>query len=410
MYTLATATDADINLYLPDGKLLATNQPAIFDKKILTNYLHPVAYASIIESKENRFLQIEQVGDLQFKTVYLALKNGENQELQAIIAIPFFESEEELNLMITEVFSNILIIFVLIFLFFLVISYFVSKNLTHPFKLLTQKLKDTDLENNEYMVWPGKDEIGLLVNEYNNMLYKLETSKKVLASNEKESAWREMAKQVAHEIKNPLTPMKLTLQHLLRLQAADKLDNGKALVNPINSIIHQVDTLSDIASSFSTFAKMPLPKNQELEFRKVVLKAVSIFNYRDDVEIEFTDQTGEGTSTKIMGDPKLYGRVISNLIINGIQAVEEGKKPKILVNLYFDGQEHIKLSIKDNGKGISDELKEKVFLPNFSTKSEGSGLGLAIAKRGVETAGGKIWFETSSDTGTTFYLLFPLIP
>tara|TARA_R100000322_G_C5283359_1_gene150408 strand:- start:168 stop:503 length:336 start_codon:yes stop_codon:yes gene_type:complete len=111
-----------------------------------------------------------------------------------------------------------------------------------------------------------------------------------------------------------------------------------------------------------------------------------------------------------MGDPKLYGRVISNLIINGIQAVEEGKKPKILVNLYFDGQEHIKLSIKDNGKGISDELKEKVFLPNFSTKSEGSGLGLAIAKRGVETAGGKIWFETSSDTGTTFYLLFPLIP
>lgn len=184
LYTLATATDADINLYLPDGKLLATNQPAIFDKKILTNYLHPVAYASIIESKENRFLQIEQVGDLQFKTVYLALKNGENQELQAIIAIPFFESEEELNLMITEVFSNILIIFVLIFLFFW-LSLICFKNLTHPFKLLTQKLKDTDLENNEYMVWPGKDEIGLLVNEYNNMLYKLETSKKVLASNEK---------------------------------------------------------------------------------------------------------------------------------------------------------------------------------------------------------------------------------
>lgn len=410
LYALANATDADINLYLPNGKLMATNQPAIFDKKILTNYVHPEAYAPIIESKENRFLQTEQVGDLQYKTVYLALKNGENQELQAIIAIPFFESEEELNLMITEVFSNILIIFVVIFLFFLIISYFVSKNLIHPFKLLTQKLKDTDLDNNEYMVWPGKDEIGLLVNEYNNMLYKLETSKKVLASNEKESAWREMAKQVAHEIKNPLTPMKLTLQHLLRLQEADKLDNGKALVNPINSIIHQVDTLSDIASSFSTFAKMPLPKNQELQFRKVVVKTISIFKYREDVEIEFTDHTGEGSSTKIMGDPKLYGRVISNLIINGIQAVIEGKKPKILVNLFFEGEECIKLSIKDNGKGISDELKEKVFLPNFSTKSEGSGLGLAIAKRGVETAGGKIWFETSHETGTTFFLQFPLIP
>lgn len=410
LYALASATDADINLYLPEGILMATNQPTIFDKKILTHYLHPKAYAAIIESLENRFLQTEQVGGLQYKTVYLALKNGENQRLQAIIAIPFFESEEELDLMITEVFSNILIIFVVIFLLFLIISYFVSKNLTHPFKLLTQKLKETDLENNEYMVWPVKDEIGLLVNEYNNMLFKLESSKKVLASNEKESAWREMAKQVAHEIKNPLTPMKLTLQHLLRLQAANKLDNGQALVNPINSIIHQVDTLSDIASSFSTFAKMPLPKNQELEFRNVVFATVSLFYNREDAEIELEDLSNEGTSTKIMGDPKLYSRVISNLIINGIQAVVEGVKPHILVKLVFEGEAHIKLAIKDNGKGISEDLKDKVFMPNFSTKTEGSGLGLAIAKRGVETAGGKIWFETSTGVGTTFYLLFPLIP
>tara|TARA_R110001592_G_scaffold101302_1_gene286756 strand:- start:199884 stop:203519 length:3636 start_codon:yes stop_codon:yes gene_type:complete len=410
LYALASATDADINLYLPDGILMATNQPTIFDKKILTHYLHPKAYAAIIESLENRLLQTEQVGGLQYKTVYLALKNGENQRLQAIIAIPFFESEEELNLMITEVFSNILIIFVVIFLLFLIISYFVSKNLTHPFKLLTQKLKDTDLENNEYMVWPAKDEIGLLVNEYNNMLYKLESSKKVLASNEKESAWREMAKQVAHEIKNPLTPMKLTLQHLLRLQAADKLDTGQALVNPINSIIHQVDTLSDIASSFSTFAKMPLPKNQELELRNVVFETISIFYNREDADIELEDLTNEGTSTKIMGDPKLYSRVISNLVINGIQAAVEGRKSKVLIQLFFEGEAHIKLAIKDNGKGISEELKDKVFMPNFSTKTDGSGLGLAIAKRGVETAGGKIWFETSTGSGTTFFLLFPLMP
>ncbi|GEO21967.1 hypothetical protein CQA01_25010 [Cyclobacterium qasimii] len=410
LYALASATDADINLYLPDGILMATNQPTIFDKKILTHYLHPKAYAAIIESMENRLLQTEQVGGLQYKTVYLALKNGENQRLQAIIAIPFFESEEELNVMITEVFSNILIIFVVIFLLFLIISYFVSKNLTHPFKLLTQKLKDTDLENNEYMVWPAKDEIGLLVNEYNNMLFKLESSKKVLASNEKESAWREMAKQVAHEIKNPLTPMKLTLQHLLRLQAANKLDTGQALVNPINSIIHQVDTLSDIASSFSTFAKMPLPKNQELELRNVVFETISIFYNREDADIELEDLTNEGTSTKIMGDPKLYSRVISNLVINGIQAAVEGKKSKVLVQLVFEGEAHIKLAIKDNGKGISEELKDKVFMPNFSTKTDGSGLGLAIAKRGVETAGGKIWFETSTESGTTFFLLFPLIP
>lgn len=409
LYSLANAADADINLYLPNGLLMASNQPAIFDKKILTRYLHPRAYEGVIENQENRLLQIESVGTMQFKTVYLALKNGENQQLQAIIAIPFFEAEEELNVMITEVFSNILVIFVLMFLVFLIISYFVSRHLTHPFKLLTQKLKDTDLENNEYMVWPSKDEIGLLVNEYNNMLFKLEASKKVLASNEKESAWREMAKQVAHEIKNPLTPMKLTLQHLLRLKAENKLDQKDALEKPILSIIHQVDTLSEIASSFSTFAKMPLPQNQELDFRAVVNECVSLFSTREDLHLEFDDDIPEGSSSKIMGDEKLYGRVISNLIINGIQAVPEGKKPMIQICLNYEKKGMIQLAIKDNGKGIDDDLKEKVFLPNFSTKSDGSGLGLAIAKRGVETAGGKIWFKTSKNSGTVFYLLFPLI-
>lgn len=409
LYALASATDTDINLYLPEGKLMATNQPAIFDKKILSQYLHPSAYAAIIESMENRLLQTEWVGNMQFKTVYLALKHAESQKLQAIIAIPFFEAEEELNLMITEVFSNILIIFVVMFLIFLVISYFVSKHLTQPFRLLTQKLKETNLENNEYMVWPSKDEIGLLVNEYNNMLFKLETSKKVLASNEKESAWREMAKQVAHEIKNPLTPMKLTLQHLLRLQGENKLNHAGALEKPILSIIHQVDTLSDIASSFSTFAKMPLPQNKELDFREVVLEAVSLYCNRQDAVIEFEDGIPGGSSTKIMGDEKLYGRVISNLIINGIQAVPEGRKPTIHIQLSIEAGSQIKLAIRDNGKGIDEDLKEKVFLPNFSTKSEGSGLGLAIAKRGVETAGGKIWFHTTKGSGTVFYLLFPLV-
>ncbi|NHE58511.1 sensor histidine kinase [Cyclobacterium plantarum] len=409
LFALASATDTDINLYLPEGKLLATNQPAIFDKKILSHFLHPKAYAAIIESMENRLLQTEWVGNMQFKTVYLALKHAESQKLQAIIAIPFFEAEEELNLMITEVFSNILIIFVVMFLIFLIISYFVSKHLTQPFRLLTQKLKETNLENNEYMVWPSKDEIGLLVNEYNNMLFKLETSKKVLASNEKESAWREMAKQVAHEIKNPLTPMKLTLQHLLRLQGENKLNHSGALEKPIMSIIHQVDTLSDIASSFSTFAKMPLPQNKELDFREVVMEAVSLYCNREDTLIEFEDETPGEKAIIIMGDRKLYGRVISNLIINGIQAVPEDRKPIIQIQLTIENEAQVKLAIRDNGKGIDEDLKAKVFLPNFSTKSEGSGLGLAIAKRGVETAGGKIWFQTSSDSGTVFYLLFPLV-
>ena len=405
VYLLSGNTNTDINIYLLSGRMVATNQPNIFEKKILTDYINPEAYAEIIESQNNYLIINERVGSLNYKTVYLALREQQNQSLAGVIAIPFFESETDLNELIVDVFSNILNIFVFIFIIFLIVSYFVSKRLTTPFKLLTQKIKSTSLENNEPMNWPAQDEIGLLVNEYNNMLFKLEASLKILASNEKESAWREMAKQVAHEIKNPLTPMKLTLQHMLRLQAEGKLDDPKMLTKPLQTLINQVDVLSDIATSFSTFAKMPLPENDLMEFRSVVGEAVELFQNHERGQVILEDETqGE---LLIMGDPKLFGRVISNLIINGIQSVESDKQAEIRVIL-SQQEKVVQLEIRDNGKGVDDALRDKIFMPNFSTKSEGSGLGLAIAKRGVETAGGKIWLTTTVGMGTSFFLSFPI--
>lgn len=405
IYQLAGSTNTDINLYLPNGKLVATNQPNIFEKKILTDYLNPKAFAEIVESEDNHLILDEQVGSLNYKTVYLALRDKEKQQLLGVIAIPFFESETELNELIVDVFSSILNIFAVIFIVFLIISYFVSKRLTMPFKLLTQKIKATTLQHNEPMNWPAQDEIGMLVNEYNNMLFKLEASTKILASNEKESAWREMAKQVAHEIKNPLTPMKLTLQHMLRLQAAGKLDDPEMLKKPVQTLINQVDVLSDIATSFSTFAKMPLPKNDLMDFRLVVLEAVQLFQNHERGKVDLIDGTkGE---LLIMGDSKLFGRVISNLIINGIQSVESDRQAEVQV-LLSQQKQRVQLEIRDNGKGVDEDLKDKIFMPNFSTKSEGSGLGLAIAKRGVETAGGMIWFTTKIGIGSSFFLSFPL--
>jgi signal transduction histidine kinase len=405
--SLSGTTNLEINVYEKEGYLKASSQPNIFDKRILTKYINPMAIVEVVEGQNNLVLLQERVGSLNYKTVYAAVRSTDGQEIKAIVAIPFFESESELDLLIADVLSNILNIFVLVFIMFLFVSYFVSRNLTFPFKLLTQKLKATDLDNNEPMYWPAKDEIGLLVNEYNNMLFKLEASKNVLASTEKESAWREMAKQVAHEIKNPLTPMKLTLQHLLRLQSEGKIDDPKKLKKPIETLIHQVDTLSDIATSFSTFAKMPLPKNELMDFRKVVQDTLELFKNREKGTISFEDLS-HSDRLKIMGDDHLFGRVISNLIINGIQAVEEPDKPEIKVRLKEEEGQVI-LEIQDNGKGIPDELKDKIFIPNFSTKSEGSGLGLAIAKRGVETAGGRIWFETAIGKGSTFFLSFDLV-
>ncbi|WP_192346692.1 HAMP domain-containing sensor histidine kinase [Algoriphagus sp. Y33] len=404
---LANTTASDIHVYSSEGKLESTNRPNIFDKKILAPLINPKAIAEIQEMGQSQYLADEQIGKLRYKTVYLSIPAVAKQENLGILAVPFFESETELNTLIADVLSNIFNTFVVIFILFLFVSYFVSTNLTFPFKLLTQKLKVTNLENNEPMHWGSKDEIGLLVNEYNNMLFKLENSKKVLASTEKESAWREMAKQVAHEIKNPLTPMKLTLQHLIRLQDAGGLDDAEKLKRSLETLIHQVDALSGIASSFSTFAKMPLPNNELINFKSVLNKVLELFSGDPQVELIFQDDSFTH-NIPIMGDDKLFGRVISNLIINGVQAVEPGVKPKIRIWLWMTDQA-VFLEITDNGKGISDELKDKIFIPNFSTKSTGSGLGLAIAKSGVETAGGKIWFETKLGKGTTFYLTFPLI-
>jgi two-component system nitrogen regulation sensor histidine kinase NtrY len=408
MNNLSGNANTDINLYNKSGVLISTSQPNIFDKKVLTKYINPKAIVELVEGQNNLALLEERIGNLNFKSVYAAIRSNDGQEVQAIVAVPFFESETELDLLIADVLSNIINIFVLVFIMFLVISYFVSKNLTFPFKLLTQKLKVTGLENNEPMYWPAKDEIGLLVNEYNNMLFKLEASKKDLADSEKESAWREMAKQVAHEIKNPLTPMKLTLQHLLRLQAEGNLQDPEKLKKPLETLIHQVDTLSDIANSFSNFAKMPQPKKELMDFKEVVLGTLELFKNRENGKIIFGDLITEEENLTVLGDKQLFGRIIGNLIINGFQASDQVKKALIHVFLrMIDGQ--VVLEVRDNGKGIPRELKDKIFIPNFSTKSEGSGLGLAIAKRGVETEGGKIWFETEEGKGTSFFLAFDVV-
>ncbi len=404
--TLATTVGTDIHLYGKEGSLLTSSRMAIFEKKLLSSRMHPGAMAALVEAKEVEVLLEEQVGKLKYQAVYSAIPSPGNSSINAVVAIPFFESEEELNSLISDVLGNVFNTFVVIFILFLIISFLVTKNLTLPFRLLTQKLKVTNLENNEPMYWSSKDEIGLLVNEYNQMLSKLEASKKVLASTEKESAWREMAKQVAHEIKNPLTPMKLTLQHLLRLEKEGKLEDADKLKKSLETLIHQVDALSGIASSFSTFAKMPLPNNELMNFKEVLLRVLELFKTDKRMELEFQDDSFTD-QISILGDDKLFGRVISNLIINGMQAVAPGIKPQIRIWLWLTDRA-VFLEISDNGKGIPVELRDKIFIPNFSTKSQGSGLGLAIAKSGVETAGGKIWFETELGKGTTFFLTFPL--
>ncbi|MGB3617694.1 MAG: ATP-binding protein, partial [Catalinimonas sp.] len=397
-------TETDLNLFGTDGRLVVATQSMIYDKGLIARFAPPEAVAAIVEQNEDHVVLAEDVGSFHYSAVYKALRSFETGRLVGILSIPFFESKAELDRQIVDVVTMIMNVFTAIFLLFLLLSYFASRLLTEPLKLITQKLKRTTLDRNEPLEWDTNDEIGLLVTEYNRMIQKLEASRAALSRSEKESAWREMARQVAHEIKNPLTPMKLTLQHLER---ALKNGNGNARAlseRAVNTLLTQVDTLNDIATSFSAFAKMPVPKTERFELVGLVRRTVQLYESDAATELRLELPAGERW---VVGDAQLMSRTLTNLLLNAIQSVPAERTPGVSVRV-TSRRDRVTIQVSDNGTGIPEAIQDKVFVPNFSTKYAGSGLGLAVAKRGVEHAGGRIWFETEDDRGTRFYIELPL--
>lgn len=256
---------------------------------------------------------------------------------------------------------------------------------------------------NEKIAYQRNDEIGQLVHEYNRMLEELASSADKLAQNERESAWREMAKQVAHEIKNPLTPMKLSVQHLQRnLQHKD--DKDREFVNRISeTLIQQIDTLSAIATSFSDFAKMPQAKPEKLDLLHVLSPIADLYREIPDLEIVLMS---DNESHHVLADKDHLNRIFSNILKNALQSIPDGRKGKIAIDIK-NSINDIRIEISDNGIGIPDDKKDKIFIPNFTTKSSGTGLGLAMVKNLVEQSGGKVWFTTELDKGTSFFIEFP---
>jgi two-component system, NtrC family, nitrogen regulation sensor histidine kinase NtrY len=406
VFKLARIIEADINLYNTNGQLFATSQPAVFENYLLSELLNPQAKLELSSFGKNRIILNESIGTLGFRTVYLPIRSPETGNNFGVLGMPFFESQAVLENQQIEVLSNILITFTIVFIIFLAIAYVVADVLTYPFRYISQKLKRISLTSlNQPLEWKSEDEIGLMVSEYNKMLLNLENSKEALAQSQKESAWREMAQQVAHEIKNPLTPMKLTLQHMQRIIEVRDLERLKNLDKSINSLLNQVETLSDIATTFSAFAKMPMPKSERFDLVPLLKHTIRLHENHPGVKLQ-TDIREE--SCFVLGDEKLLGRIISNLIINAIQSVPENNNPEIQVLLKKLRNSRVILSVRDNGRGIPEEIRDKIFTPNFSTKVTGSGLGLAIAKHGIEHGGGTIWFDTDENWGTVFHIELPL--
>ena len=445
---VAALTETDLNLYDANGRLLVSSQPLIFEAGLLGPLLNPRALTALREQGQTRALLTERAGSLSFSVLYVPVRVGEAAAGGAAVpvgapfndptrepaldqaqpggtvgyvGIPFFDSEKELNGKLTELFTTILNIFTVLFLLFLALAFAAARQLTAPLKLLTEKLTRTTLTGtNEPLEYRSSDdEIGLLVREYNAMLAKLDASKRELATQEKEAAWREMARQVAHEIKNPLTPMKLSLQFLQKA-IAERRPNAEELIGRISqTLITQIDVLTDIATSFSTFTNLPVMRAERLHLPTLLRRCADLFGQdqdqdqspdqpdgRNDLTLTLPSDADDLARYVVFADENLLVRTLNNLLINARQAIPEGRAPRLALTLTA-APGRLRVALADNGNGIADDVRERVFLPNFTTKASGSGIGLAVAKRGIESAGGHIWFETVVGEGTVFYLELP---
>ena len=411
---VATLTETDLNLYDAQGQLLVSSQPLIFEAGLLGPLLNPQAVVALRERGLSRALLTERAGSLSFSALYLPVRVPSESgaaagPLLGYVGIPFFDSQKELDNKLSELFTTILNIFTIMGLLFLGLAFLATRQLTAPLKLLTERLRRTTLTGqNEVLAYQSSDdEIGLLVREYNTMLEKLEASKRELAAQEKEAAWREMARQVAHEIKNPLTPMKLSLQYLQKA-INERRPNAEELIGRISqTLITQIDVLSDIATSFSTFTNLPTMRPERLDVGAVLRHCTDLFRQQDGDEHGALNLLLPAGECIVFADESLLVRTFNNLLLNAKQAVPPGRLPRQEVTLRCEANKAL-ITIADNGSGIAEDVRDKVFRPNFTTKATGSGIGLAVAKRGIESAGGSIWFETVEDEGTTFFIELPL--
>lgn len=394
----------DINLYDLEGNLYASSRPKVFDQGLASRKMNPEAFSQISIQKKSEFIHDESIGNLAYLSAYLPIKNREG-ELQAYLNIPYFAKQNDLEKEISTFMVALINVYVFLFALAVLAAIFISNYLTHPLRLIQEKMREVKLgKKNDPIEWKSKDEIGSLVGEYNRMIVELSNSAELLAQSERESAWREMAKQVAHEIKNPLTPMRLSIQLLERAYKDKAPDIDQKVDRLSRTIVEQIDTLSSIASAFSDFAKMPKPVLESMDLRAVVKNTLELFRENDE-GVEFVLEDNVKGEMAISGDREQLPRVFNNLFRNAIQAIPEGRKGKVNVTLSKQGN-HFIIAVKDNGTGIADEVIDKIFVPNFTTKSTGMGLGLAMVKNIVEGSGGMIWFETTKDRGTTFFVSF----
>ncbi len=370
---------------------------------ISNNYSLEEEFADMLVSTDEGKFTSENFTDVgKFQASYSVLKNDVGEKY-AILFFPYFQdvsfAESELNVFLSTLYQIYFIMLVVA----IVLAYFISRYVTRSIETIRLKIGQAGLlkKNEKIYLSNATKEIDSLVNSYNKMIDDLEDSAERLAKTEREQAWQEMAKQVAHEIKNPLTPMRLTVQSFQKNSGTKKGDDQKDKLNDFcDTLIEQIDTMSNVATSFSDFATLPKTQLEKTDIVEATKKVVEIFE-QNNISLE---TSSENIFIKL--DKEQWIRVMTNLIKNSIQAIPHDREPIINVKI-TESLKTVKVIVSDNGLGVSKNNRDKIFEPKFTTKSDGMGLGLGIVRSIINSHRGKISYKSKSRKGTDFKISLP---
>ncbi len=403
---IGNTTKSDITLYSPEGKVFLSTTPEVFEKMIIGSRIDQDAFHNIRHMNQRFFIQREKIDDYSYWSMYAPVFN-DNGDMLAIISSPYTDRNYDFR---REAFFHAALIFNLFILLLIASLLFSTREVNSMFSPLLEmgkKMNVADVHNLEYIIYKRDDEISSLVEAYNRMVHDLSDSTKQLAQAERDKAWSQMARQVAHEIKNPLTPIKLQLQRLIRLKENNNPKWEERFDEVSTVVLEHIDILTETANEFSTFAKLYSEEPVLLDLDKTLKDQLIIFDNKENVRISYI---GMEEAFVMAPKPQLI-RVFVNLITNAIQAVEinqkeameRGEDPvpgKVLIclrNSIRDG--YYDIVVDDNGSGVSEENLDRLFTPNFTTKSSGTGLGLAICRNIIEKCEGDIRYQKSFALG-----------
>ncbi len=402
---IADIHKTDVNLYTTSGDLIVSSQANIYNRKVLSDKMPPGPFFALNYQRSIQLITRENIGSFKYMSLYVPVRDEKGTPI-GYLNIPYLNSQKELNQEISNFLVMLIDLNALIFILAGTIAILLTTRITSSFQLISSKMKEVSLgKNNEAIEWKSHDEIGTLVAEYNKMVAKLEESANALARSEREGAWREMARQVAHEIKNPLTPMKLSIQYLQKAMQDNSVNTKPLAAQVSQTLIEQIDQLAKIAGDFSQFANITNVNPETFNLLAAMESMISLYKTDERLSIQLSYEPG---NYLIYSDKTQINRLFTNLVKNAVEASDEQERIAITMSLHTENG-NIVAAIRDHGQGIPEAMHARIFQPNFTTKSSGTGLGLAICKAIVEKANGRIWFTTSHTEGSCFYVSLPQV-